>query len=411
MEQLSFNNYEKRIKSINLASLPPLLQEGHRFFLEAKAFYHQEKTVKEAIDLYLKQLNAHVLAKPEKKATQGTDLAFIEKFVAMHHTSQSKFQIGQYVLSLQDAIAQKKINRSSPVASHIAKIQKKLIEQYNRLSENENVTLVIKEDWLSSLKATLQPSLSSLNGLIPEHTNKPSASKPSAPLKASGLFEAMNSISEQVNPNTFRLPDGFSKFLGDLERFELAITIEGEQGSGKTRFTYQLANAFASLQYRIAIFSLEIGRNSDLIRRMKSDYLIAENQYLVFIADTLPDGLDTIRDAAREFDVVIIDSWNKVGVSSLEFDSLRKEFPNTVFIVIFQRTTQKTIRGGTAPLYDAGINIEVVKADDSFKNNYAVTTKNRYGVTGIKYGIHSQETINGTIEEETIDVEYETLNS
>ncbi len=99
-----------------------------------------------------------------------------------------------------------------------------------------------------------------------------------------------------------------------------------------------------------------------------------------------------------------------MGVSSLDFDSLRKQFPNTIFIVIFQRTTQKTIRGGTAPLYDAGINIEVVKADDSFKNNYAVTTKNRYGVTGVQFGIHSQTILNGTSDSATIDTEFEILN-
>ncbi|WP_282088260.1 hypothetical protein [Aquimarina algiphila] len=48
---------------------------------------------------------------------------------------------------------------------------------------------------------------------------------------------------------------------------------------------------------------------------------------------------------------------------------------------------------GTAPLFDAGINIEEVKEEDTFNNNYAVTTKNRYGVTGIKYNIFSKNII------------------
>ncbi len=411
MRTISYHNYKSEIKNVYVEKLPSLLQEGHVFFTEAKSYYHKEKTIKEAIDLYIKRLNAHLLGISQKRRTNSSDLVFVKRFVTMHNTLQSKFQIGQYLLGLQDAITHKLIIKSSPVASHITEIQQKLIKQYNRLAENGSITIIINTDWLNSLKAIINPQVQGLGVIDTNSEVPPNPITDAIVPQSSGLFEAMDSISEQVNPNTFRLEDGFGEFLGDLERFELAITIEGDQGSGKTRFTYQLANAFASLDHRIAIFSLEIGRNSDLIRRMKTDYLLPENQSKVFIADTLPKGMDTIRNVAKQFDVVIIDSWNKVGVSSLDFDSLRKQFLNTIFIVIFQRTTQKTIRGGTAPLYDAGINIEVVKADDSFKNNYAVTTKNRYGVTGIQFGVHSQKVLNGVSESANIDTEFETVNS
>jgi hypothetical protein len=110
--------------------------------------------------------------------------------------------------------------------------------------------------------------------------------------------------------------------------------------------------------------------------------------------------METIHKASKVFDVVIIDSWNKLDVHSSEFDKLRKAFSNTIFVVIFQRTTQGTIRGGTAPLYDSGINIEVVKVDEEFSNNYATTTKNRYGETGKKFNISSQKLIREFVEKE-----------
>ncbi len=410
MKAIFYHNYESSIKNIDLDKLPPLLMEGHRFFLEARPHYESEQAIKEAIDLYLKRLNTHLSHITKRQRTNSPDLAFVKRFVAMENTLQSKLTIGQYLLGLQDAISHKLITKTSPVANHIAEIQQKLIKQYNRLSEKEQITIVINDTWLQTLRSLSALPIHGL-GAIADPIAVDSVVTIPVLSKSSGLFESMDSISQQVNPNSFRLQDGFGEFLGDLERFELAITIEGDQGSGKTRFTYQLANAFALLGHRIAIFSLEIGRNSDLIRRMKADYLLPQNQSQVFIADTLPEGMDSIRKAAKEFDVVIIDSWNKVGVSSLDFDSLRKQFPNTIFIVIFQRTTQKTIRGGTAPLYDAGINIEVVKADDTFKNNYAMTTKNRYGVTGIQFGIHSQKVLNGASESTNIDTEFEILNS
>ena len=133
---------------------------------------------------------------------------------------------------------------------------------------------------------------------------------------------------------------------------------------------------------------------------MREEYLEAENRDNIFITDQLPEGFDTIRKAAGEFDVIVIDSWNKLHVKSSEFDGLRKEFPNTIFIIIFQRTTQGTIRGGTAPLFDSGINLEVVKVDDTFVKNYAVAAKNRYGITGIQYNITQKKIINSFEDQE-----------
>ncbi len=393
MEQISFHNYDHQIKKLDISILPHLLQEGNLFFKEAKSFYHQEASVKEAIDLYLEKLNAHVAK--QKHGELPSTVYFIRTFVKMHNQQKNRKQLEEFITNLQKAIESKHITKNAPYASHITQIQDKLITQYNKLPQKGSIRLVINKDWLSELKQINTHSIKTLSGFESLEKNQSNIKKNhqriDANNKTNNLFESINAIDQSSKTNTFRLAGGLGEFLGDLERFELAITIEGNQGSGKTRFTYQLANAFAVLGHRIAIFSLEIGSKSDLIRRMKEAYISIENQSSIFIADKLPEGINTIKKAANQFDVIVIDSWNKVGVSSLDFDSLRKQFPNTIFIVIFQRTTQKTIRGGTAPLYDAGINIEVVKADASFKNNYAVTTKNRYGETGIKFNIYHQQ--------------------
>ena len=140
---------------------------------------------------------------------------------------------------------------------------------------------------------------------------------------------------------------------------------------------------------------------------MSNEYLSPQNRNRISRADRLPNGYDTIAKATQSFDVIIIDSWNKTGLPSQDFDRLRKENPDTIFVVIFQRTTGKTIRGGTAPLFDAGINIEVVKADNTFQNNYAMTTKNRYGITGDKHDIFNKAIIdcedNSTPEVKDVD--------
>ncbi|MGK7390268.1 MAG: hypothetical protein ACNS60_07950 [Candidatus Cyclobacteriaceae bacterium M2_1C_046] len=387
---ISVNNYSEKIQEVNLQALPKVLQEGHGFFLEASGWYKQDSTVTESIDLYIQKLNDHL--------KQGNDAAkeFIENFLKMQNKVKTKHQLGLYIKSLQKAILEKRIRKSSLMARHIAKIQEVLIKQYNRLPDNGKVRITINDAWRNELESGAK-KVQALNGVGAFASNEET---PELKVKKKkSLFDSMNEIDERPSENSFRLVGDLGTLLGDLERFELAITLEGDQGGGKTRFSYQLANGFADIDLKVAMFSLEIGRKSDLVRRMREEYLKAENRDNIFITDQLPEGFDTIRKAAKDFDVIIIDSWNKLHVKSTEFDRLRKEFPNTIFVIIFQRTTQGTIRGGTAPLFDSGINLEVVKVDDTFTNNYAVATKNRYGVTGIQYNITRQKIIN-TFEEQ-----------
>ncbi len=393
---ISFVNYENRMSQIQINTLPELLQTGHQFFMEAKEFYDREPTIQETIDMYLDRLNVY-LSIGSNPLNQISDLEFnfMKRFLEMHKTIQSKERLKTYIYDLHSAISKKQIIKSSPVADQINQIQKKLISLYNDQPFDEEIRIVIRKKWLSELRKIINSNLTSVSNNQELGTIDNSLHIKSK--QTSGLFSAMNEDIHVKNANTFNLKGDLGVLLGDIERFELAITIDGDQGGGKTRFTYQLADAFADIGNKIAIFSLEIGSKSDLITRMKKEYLQPKNQHKIFIADRLPEGYKSIQDATKSFDVIIIDSWNKTGLPSQDFDKLRKENPDTIFVVIFQRTTQKTIRGGTAPLFDAGINIEVVKADDSFRNNYAVTSKNRYGITGIKYNIFSQEVM-GTAE-------------
>lgn len=362
--------------------------------MEAKDWYEKDKTVKESIDLYLSRLNEH-LSQEKRRSKTGQDQSFINRFVKLNNKTLTREDIGKFIQSLQRAIIKKQIRKSSLHARHIEKIQDKLISQYNMLGDGEQIKLQINKDWLAELTACQKPT--TLDG-IPDAL----AAKIKSPKKSS-IFESMDHIQSNPSEDSFKLPGDLGKLLGDLERFELAITLEGDQGGGKTRFGYQLADAFAALGNRIAVFSLEIGKRSDLIRRMREEYVHPSNRDKIFITDQLPDGFETIRKSAKDFDVVIIDSWNKLNAHSSLFDKLRKEFPDTIFIVIFQRTTQGTIRGGTAPLFDAGINLEVVKVDDTFRNNYAVATKNRYGETGLQYNIQSRK----LLQEDLIEVDDE----
>lgn len=204
------------------------------------------------------------------------------------------------------------------------------------------------------------------------------------------LFQPINSIDKNKK-KTFRLKGAIGELLGDMETYRLAITLEGDQGAGKTQCAFQLADAFADIGKSVGIFQLEIGANSNIVSKFRDKYIKPSNRKNVLIAGEAPNGINTVRDYAKKFNVIIIDSWTKLDVDSMEFDRLRKDFEDTIWVVLFQRTSGNTIRGGTKPLYDAGINLEAKKVDDTFVNNYVVATKNRYGATGIKYNIHARK--------------------
>ena len=393
-QHISFDNYKNAILQIRINTLPEILQKGHQFFLEAQEFYFQEPEIKEIIDIYLEQLNMHLCNNTELNGTTTpSSVSFIKTFLEMHRTIQSKDELKEFIYELQKAVSNKEITKNDLYAAHIEQLQHKIIKKHNEMILTERVRIIINRKWRSELhKIVKQTSIEDLGYLdvAPTQTAKNTLV---TSFKKNGLFTSFDQQSAITNTPTFRLPGAMGELLGDLEKFELAITIEGDQGGGKTRFTYQLADAFADIGNRVAIFTLEIGGKSDLINRMKEEYLSPQNRNRIARADQLPDGYKTISNATKNFDVIIIDSWNKTGLPSQDFDRLRKQYPDTIFIVIFQRTTGKTIRGGTAPLFDAGINIEVIKVDDTFKNNYAVTTKNRYGITGIKYNIFTKDII------------------
>jgi hypothetical protein len=68
--------------------------------------------------------------------------------------------------------------------------------------------------------------------------------------------------------------------------------------------------------------------------------------------------LGELQADAQTFDVVVIDSWTPLGLSGKAFANLIRQFPQTIFVVIFRQTTQ-AVSGGNEPAYDSTINIEV----------------------------------------------------
>jgi len=173
---------------------------------------------------------------------------------------------------------------------------------------------------------------------------------------------------------TLPLRGALGKFLGPvIERHEWALVLRGEKGAGKTRMQYQILNLFASMGLKCALFTLEIDKNSDVVSRNTDLYIAPANRANIKATSEAPGGLAAIEAAAEVFDVVAVDSWSKIsGVQPTDLDKMRKKYPRTLFVAIYQSTSGGTARGGPAAEYDASAVCQVNLP------GVAVMEKNRY---------------------------------
>jgi predicted ATP-dependent serine protease len=204
------------------------------------------------------------------------------------------------------------------------------------------------------------------------------------------LFKKSNQLRQKGK--TYQLPGDIGKFLGRLSETDNSITLTGDMGSGKTRFAFQLINAYASIGLSVGVFCLEMSPDNYKVIEMKNQYILPANQSMVQFAGELPNGIEDIEKAAQSFDVIVIDSWTKTNLPQTEFDRLIKAHRNTAWVVLFQKTSGGKIRGGPAANYDAWVNLDTIKGSH-YKENYVVATKNRYGDVGIKFNVYEQKIV------------------
>jgi hypothetical protein len=179
---ITANNYYNQINSIGANQLPPTLLKSHELVNKVTQegasweTYNGNTTIKRMIDLYLTKLNEYVgQKKPKhsaptkaepvkreskqhheksnveprakvhkpKKVDTGTqvehiedELKFIKRFILLDGKTKTAEQVLGFLNSLQKAIIEKRIRKTSPYASEIKTIQEKLVQTYNAMGDS-----------------------------------------------------------------------------------------------------------------------------------------------------------------------------------------------------------------------------------------------------------------------------------
>lgn len=234
---------------------------------------------------------------------------------------------------------------------------------------------------------------------------KPTTPKPTAPKKPKQLQLALSkpaiapsgfviaSETPQTNTDdTFRLKGGIGDFLQDLQRYRCAIVLTGDPHAGKSEVVAQIADAFLEYGFKGGYFDLEHGGLQSKDTRASFDRNIKpSNLKNLAVTGEAPEGIETVRKHAGNFDFIVIDSFQELDCNIKEFNALKKQYPNTIWIIIFQQNGTGGTRGGIKADYDTPIKIKVHKVDDSFVNNYAELQKSRGNDIGLKYNIASKK--------------------
>jgi hypothetical protein len=170
---------------IDQAILPDALKKDEfEFIRENIDLYNDDETIKKYIDTFVVKLN-EVINKPtpekkvkekmsqspkapkepvvEKNPTEetstpvekvGLEVSFIKRYVGLHNKTKDKAQILNLLNSLQKAIIEKRIRRTSVYAKEIENIQEQLITCYNQMGNTIKITM--DEDTLDKYNAIAQ---------------------------------------------------------------------------------------------------------------------------------------------------------------------------------------------------------------------------------------------------------------
>jgi hypothetical protein len=450
-------NYLSKIAAIDISSIPMPLQKGHEFLMKATSngtdwnTYHNSIAIRKTIQLYFERLAEFITTsaktgktkQPKEDKTETTsvspkqerrqkkpkaelpniimvermpeELRFIKRYVNLNRKTKTKDEILRFINSLQKAIVEKRIRKTSAYADQIKYIQERLIDVYNTMKTK--IKLELKPETYEALKKlTGEEKVMASIGFIKRYISM--NGKPAMKEKAKLLLQQINRAYEKgkitdndpyiveihelkKNLKTFTT----SKSIKTLEIEQAALNgLEGILGcacsslngfDGKPAIMNSMD--FANMDFDTVGFKgkwLElIGDPSSNFTamvygkpKMGKSYLciefagylarshgkvlyVAKEEGLdytlqqklndknvkhpnLFVASILPNDLSA-------YDFIFLDSVTKLGLEPEDLTKLKTLNPTKSFIFIFQSTKDGNFRGANSFQHDVDVVIEV----------------------------------------------------
>lgn len=470
---IATNNYFKEIDKIDFSELPEPFRKGHEFLERATdrgnnwTSYQSSDSIKKTIDIYLAKLNEFVnnnkkagnrqrkneqqrqtnqkimqeaLIKqgitnsdstPQKKSRKVTvteathqptmveripeELRFIKRFVNMDGKSKTKDEILRFVNSLQKAILEKRIRKTSPYAEQIKFVQDRLIGVYNDMKAK--IRIELKPETIESFKElTKEEKVRASVNFIKNYISL--NGKTGMKKKADSLLKRITRmVDKKIIPADDPYMDELIQITKNIEAFldtpsQKILAIEKNELNGLEGIlgcACQNLNGldelpavmnsmdFAKLQFDTIGLK---GKWFDLIGDPSSNftamvfgkpkmgksylcidfagYLARHHGKVLYVAKE--EGLDytlqqklndkdvghpnlyvasVLPDSLAQYDFIFLDSVNKLGLEPQDLNHLKRTYPTKSFIFIFQSTKEGKFRGANTFQHDVDVVIEI----------------------------------------------------
>ena len=183
---ITIDNYFEKCRNINFDNLPSALKNGNKLTTDAAAnnwsAYNSNENIRRVVKAYMEKLEEYLEKNPQnkpqsekkaekpvrsssktprpKKEKQGKakkgkgqrkepelvekvqpEVQFIKRYVGLHGKVKTQDEILRFLDSLQKAILEKRIRKTSPYSSEIENIQEQLIKCYEKMGDAIELTI------------------------------------------------------------------------------------------------------------------------------------------------------------------------------------------------------------------------------------------------------------------------------
>jgi hypothetical protein len=448
------NNYAELVYLIDYTALPEAIQKGYDFVKKCTSnytvwdVYNSSEKIKQVIDIYFKKVESYVpklrnketqqkattkkvtVTKPKATETRTPkpseninfserlveEIKLIKRFVNLQGKQKTQEDILRFINSLQKAIVEKKVRKTSVYAKEIEFIQDDLITTYNQMgtktvyhinqSKLEELAFIVGAEKVfpsmlyikkflglvgksgikqkaTALKAQLHKAVS--NGKITKQDKY--ADKLDEIFKTLSAFldnptqktieiteqelSGLNGIVEGCNCEINGLDAPMPKVMNSLDFANMQFNTIGLKGKWFNLIGDPSPN-FSTMVYgkpKMGKSYLCIDFAGYLARNHGKVLYVAKEEGLDFTLQKKLNDKDVKHEnlfVASEllsdlnpYQFIFLDSVNKLGLSADDLTALKKRYPHKSFVFIFQTTKDGNFRGANSFQHDVDVVVEV----------------------------------------------------
>jgi len=381
--KITKQNYFSEVKRIGFENLPEALKKVHLVLMTKTdmgndwSLLDKDMEFKKTVDLAFEKLGDFIrnnkkdlsgiaernalldghfvsensqLGAVDEKPNLGLELKLILRFLNLTGKRISKVELKNYIDDLQDAIAKKKIRKTSNHAREISYIQSSLIKIYNEM-KGKDVSIGLKTETSKRLKTLLTKAKN--KGTKKKAVKSVSLSGTPEPEVKAETPAPENHIMSSVDFAEMKFESlGFSKkwreLMGDPSKGFTAMVF-GKPKTGKSYLCIDFAGYLARHHGDTLYVAKEEKLDATLHKKLADKEVAHPN---LFVSDYLPEDVS-------KYDFIFLDSVNKLGLTPKDLDKLRTNNPGKAFIFIFQTTKQGAFRGRNEFQHDVDVVIEI----------------------------------------------------